>query len=110
MILLSSTHYFLLNIDRYGNENLNVWTSTFKPMDWQYSPSKMDDRAVCKLITVKNLNEKVIGLHYVGPQAAEVTQGFAVAIQMGANKEDFDNTAAIHPSYAEEFVLMRQPR
>ncbi|KAL4439328.1 hypothetical protein ABPG74_016991 [Tetrahymena malaccensis] len=95
---------------KYGKDNLNIWISTFKPMDWQYSIAKQDDRAICKLITVKNDNDKVIGLHYIGPQAAEVTQGFAVAIQMGANKEDFDNTVAIHPSYAEEFVLLRTPR
>jgi hypothetical protein len=54
-------------IFRYGKDNLNVWLSTFKPMDWQYSQSKFDDRAVCKLITVKNLNDKVVGLHYIGP-------------------------------------------
>ncbi|HBC57911.1 MAG TPA: glutathione-disulfide reductase, partial [Gammaproteobacteria bacterium] len=46
-------------------------------------------------------------LHMVGPEAAEIIQGFAVAIQAGATKSIFDRTVGIHPSSAEEFVTMR---
>lgn len=53
-------------------------------------------------------NERVLGLHYLGPHAAEVAQGFAVAMQVGATKADFDKTVAIHPSSAEELVLLKQ--
>jgi glutathione reductase (NADPH) len=52
-------------------------------------------------------NEKVIGLHGIGYGVDEMIQGFAVAIKMGATKADFDNTVAIHPTGAEEFVTMR---
>ena len=61
-----------------------------------------------KLIVTKGNKEKVIGFHYIGPHAGEVTQGFAVGIKMGATKEDFDNTVGIHPTYAEELVGLFQ--
>lgn len=51
--------------------------------------------------------EKVIGLHMIGPGCDEMLQGFAVAIRMGATKRDFDDTVAIHPTSAEELVTMR---
>jgi glutathione reductase (NADPH) len=43
----------------------------------------------------------------VGEQAAEIIQGVAIAIKMGATKKDFDATVGLHPSIAEEFVTMR---
>jgi glutathione reductase (NADPH) len=52
-------------------------------------------------------DEKVIGLHMIGPGCDEMLQGFAVAIRMGATKRDFDDTVAIHPTSAEELVTMR---
>ena len=63
--------------------------------------------AVCyaKLIVLKS-DGKVIGLHYLGPNAGEVTQGFAGMIAMGACKSDFDSLIGIHPTTAEVFVGM----
>ena len=63
-------------------------------------PSKM------KLVTLGE-KEKIIGLHGIGYGIDEMIQGFSVAIKMGATKEDFDNTVAIHPTGSEEFVTMR---
>ena len=45
--------------------------------------------------------EKVVGFHYLGPNAGEVTQGFGIALKMGATKDDFDNLVGIHPTTAE---------
>jgi glutathione reductase (NADPH) len=59
-----------------------------------------------KLITVGE-EEKIVGCHVIGEGADEMLQGFAVAIRMGATKADFDDTIAIHPTNAEEFVTMR---
>ncbi|KFM77474.1 Glutathione reductase, partial [Stegodyphus mimosarum] len=53
------------------------------------------------------VEEKVIGLHMVGPSCDEILQGFAVAIKMGATKKQFDDCVAIHPTSAEELVTMR---
>jgi len=51
--------------------------------------------------------EKIVGIHGIGNGMDEMLQGFAVALKMGATKKDFDNTVAIHPTAAEEFVTMR---
>ena len=59
-----------------------------------------------KLVCVGD-EEKVVGIHVIGLGADEMLQGFAVALKMGATKADLDNTVAIHPSSAEEFVTMR---
>jgi glutathione reductase (NADPH) len=59
-----------------------------------------------KLVTAGS-DEKVVGCHIMGPGADEMLQGFAVAINMGATKRDFDDTVAIHPTAAEELVTMR---
>ena len=52
-------------------------------------------------------DERVVGVHVIGAGADEMLQGFAVALKMGARKRDFDDTVAIHPTSAEEFVTMR---
>jgi glutathione reductase (NADPH) len=59
-----------------------------------------------KLVTVGE-EEHIVGAHVIGPGADEMLQGFAVALRMGARKRDFDDTVAIHPTSAEEFVTMR---
>ena len=59
-----------------------------------------------KLVTVGD-EQRIVGLHVVGEGADEMLQGFAVAVRMGATKQDFDDTVAIHPTSAEEFVTMR---
>ena len=60
---------------------------------------------LCKLI-VKKENGRVIGLHYIGPSAGEVVQGFALAMKLGATKPDFDQLIGVHPTNAEAFVSL----
>jgi len=60
-------------------------------------------------ILVGEADDRVLGVHVVGPDAAEMIQLVAVALRMGARKADFDRTMALHPSAAEELVTMRQP-
>ena len=59
-----------------------------------------------KLI-VENRTDKVVGVHMVGPDAGEIIQGIAIALNAGATKSIFDKTIGIHPTTAEEFVTMR---
>jgi glutathione reductase (NADPH) len=87
----------------YGGA-VKVYTSGFTPMYYALGTKKQ--RSVMKLITVGE-DEKIVGCHVIGEGADEMLQGFAVAIRMGATKADFDDTVAIHPSNAEEFVTMR---
>jgi glutathione reductase (NADPH) len=63
-------------------------------------------RTLMRLVTVGK-EERVAGVHVIGPGADEMLQGFAVAVRMGATKRDFDDTVAIHPTSAEELVTMR---
>jgi glutathione reductase (NADPH) len=89
---------------RYGDE-VKVYTSRFVPL----YQSMLDHKthSAMKLVTV-GPDEKVVGCHVMGPGADEMLQGFAVAIRMGARKQDLDDTVAIHPTSAEELVTMRQ--
>ncbi|MBO0462702.1 MULTISPECIES: glutathione-disulfide reductase [unclassified Enterococcus] len=88
----------------YGEGQLKIYRSRFTPMYFALN----DYRQKCemKLICVGE-EEKIVGLHAIGVGVDEMLQGFAVAVKMGATKADFDNTVAIHPTGAEEFVTMR---
>ena len=85
-------------------KKIDVFTSHFKPL--KYSLSKLNDKVYIKLI-VNSVNEKIIGLHYLGENAAEIIQGFAVAVVKGLKKSDLDDTVGIHPTSAEEIVTMK---
>jgi len=61
------------SIEKYGEQNLTTYHTLFKPLEWNFSEVREGDYGFCKLITLKNENEKIIGLHYVGPHAGEVT-------------------------------------
>lgn len=91
-------------IEAHGKENVKVYKSTFTNMYHALLTRKT--KTYIKLVCV-GPSEKVVGLHVVGIGADEMLQGFAVAIKMGATKEDFDNTVAIHPTAAEEVVTLR---
>ena len=90
--------------DDYGDEAVTVFRSSFIPMYHALTAAK--PRCDMKLVTV-GPKRRVVGVHVVGPGADEMMQGFAVAVRMGATKEDFDDTVAIHPTSAEELVTMR---
>ena len=86
----------------HGKE-VQIFKSTFTPMYHALTGRKI--RAAMKLVTVGK-EQRVAGCHVIGPGADEMLQGFAVAVRMGATKKDFDDTVAIHPTSAEEFVTM----
>ncbi len=85
---------------------LRIYRADFRPM--KHTLSGRDERSLMKLV-VDDTTDKVLGAHMVGPDAGEIIQGLAVAIQAGATKEQFDATLGIHPTSAEEFVTMREP-
>jgi len=87
----------------YGDD-IKVYSSGFTAMVYALGDKKQ--RSVMKLITAGD-DERIVGCHVIGDGADEMMQGFAVAIRMGATKKDFDDTVAIHPTSAEEFVTMR---
>ncbi|MEM7061992.1 MAG: glutathione-disulfide reductase [Cyanobacteria bacterium P01_B01_bin.77] len=91
-------------IDKYGEAGIRIYRSRFRPM--YYTLPQLEEKTLMKLI-VHVQTDKVLGVHMVGDTAAEIIQGMAIAVKMGATKADFDATVGIHPSSAEEFVTMR---
>lgn len=89
--------------EKYGDA-VKIYRSRFRPM--YYTLAGKDEKTMMKLVVDKN-TDKVLGAHMVGTSAAEIIQGVAIAIKMGATKANFDATVGIHPSSAEEFVTMR---
>ncbi len=66
------------------------------------------EKMLMKLVVAKE-DRRVLGVHIVGPAAAEMIQIAAIPLKMGATKEDFDRAVAVHPTAAEELVTMRRP-
>ncbi len=88
----------------HGREAVQVYRARFTPMQWSLA-GRREAQTFMKMVCV-GVEEKVIGLHLIGPGVDEMLQGFAVAIKMGACKADFDATIAIHPTSSEELVLL----
>jgi glutathione reductase (NADPH) len=86
-------------------QRLRVYRAEFKAL--QHTLSDSSERTLMKLL-VDDASDRVVGLHMVGHDAGEVVQGFAVALQAGVTKAQFDRTVGIHPTGAEEFVTMRE--
>lgn len=89
--------------EKYGDA-VKVYRSRFRPM--YYTLAGKEEKTMMKLV-VEQTSDLVLGAHMVGNNAAEIIQGIAIAIKMGATKANFDATVGIHPSSAEEFVTMR---
>lgn len=89
---------------QYGDDAIKVYRSKFRPM-YYVLPGK-EEKTLMKLV-VHQETDRVLGAHMVGDHAAEIIQGVAIALKMGATKANFDATVGIHPSSAEEFVTMR---
>lgn len=87
-------------------EPVEVYVASFRPMQTLFAGRS--DRALFKLV-VSQATRKVLGCHIVAPGAGEMIQLVAIAIKMGATKEDFDRTCAVHPTIAEELVTMKNP-
>lgn len=87
-------------------EPIEVYSATFRAMQTGFA--EREDRVMMKLI-VSQATRVVLGCHIVADNAGEMIQLAAVAIKMGATKEDFDRTVAVHPTMAEELVTMKLP-
>ena len=87
---------------QYGS--IKVFSSDFRPMKNVFA--ERHERGLYKMI-VDAATDKILGLHMIGPEAPEILQAAAIAVKAGLTKADFDDTVALHPSMAEELVLMR---
>ncbi len=85
---------------------VEIYSTTFRPMRVAFAGQP--DKVLMKLVVCAD-TRRVLGCHIVGPDAGEMIQLAAIAVKMGATKEDFDRTVAVHPTMAEELVTMRRP-
>ena len=88
--------------NRYGQ--VKTFTSDFRPM--KNVLAGRNERSLYKLV-VDAATDVVVGIHMIGPDAPEILQAAAIAVKAGLKKADFDNVIALHPTMAEELVLMR---
>ena len=92
--------------DAREQEPIEVYATSFRPMMTAFAGRA--DRVLMKLI-VSQASRKVLGCHIVAPGAGEMIQLAGIAVKMGATKEDFDRTVAVHPTMSEELVTMKVP-
>jgi glutathione reductase (NADPH) len=88
--------------NKFGS--VKVYTSDFRPM--KNVLAGRNERALYKMVCNAETGQ-VLGLHMIGPDSPEILQAAAVAVKAGLTKDDFDQTVALHPSMAEELVLLR---
>ncbi|CAB9504796.1 Glutathione reductase, chloroplastic (Fragment) [Seminavis robusta] len=93
-------------IEKFGLDNIEVYHREFLPLEWSISHGRSENFAFAKVITEKEAPQKVLGIHYLGPQAGEVMQGYGAAIKCGLTFEKLSNTVGIHPTSSEELVTL----
>ena len=84
--------------------SIKVYSSDFRPM--KNVLAGRDERALYKMVCDGETG-RVVGVHMIGPDAPEILQSAAVAVKAGLTKDQFDATVALHPTMAEELVLLR---
>lgn len=87
-------------------EPIEVYATSFKPMNHAFA--RREDKVLMKMI-VSKASRKVLGCHIVADHAGELIQMVGIAVKMGATKEQFDATVAVHPTISEELVTMKEP-
>jgi glutathione reductase (NADPH) len=88
---------------------VTIFETEFATMKSSFGANPQKEFVYMKFV-VDELSDRVVGAHILGPDAAEMLQGIAVAMKAGAKKSDFDRTIGIHPTSAEEFVTLRTAR
>ena len=84
---------------------VDIYRSVFRPMKVTFYGGQ--ERCLIKLV-VKQDDERIVGVHVVGPDSPEIIQMAAIAVKMGVTKPQWDSTCAVHPTLAEELVTMRE--
>jgi len=87
----------------FGDENVSVKEASFAAMTYAFNDDDKKVKNGMKLV-LKLPEERIVGLHIIGPSSDEMLQGFAIAVRMGATRADFEASVAIHPTIGEEMV------
>ena len=89
----------------FGDADTDVFHSVFKPLEWNFLQEREEMSCFAKVIVVTS-TQKVVGIHFLGPHAGEVIQGFSVAMKAGLTKDVLDMTVGLHPTSAEELTKL----
>ena len=92
-------------IERYGDDNVEVYVSQFTPLEWQISPHRRKEVCFAKLVTKRD-DGLILGFHILSPNAGEITQGFGLAFQTHATYQNLMDLVGTHPTIAEEFTTL----
>lgn len=95
--------------EQLGAENVDAFLSKYKPLEWTLNYYRHEETAFAKVV-VDLRDDRVVGIHYLGPNAGEVTQGFAAAMRMGLTFTALRDTVGIHPTVAEELTSLEVSR
>jgi thioredoxin reductase (NADPH) len=91
----------------FGADHIEVYHRDFVPLEWSLSPNRSHgSSAYTKAIVNKSDNNRVLGIHYVGPNAGEVMQGYGVSMRLGLTLKQLTDTVGIHPTCSEEIVSL----
>ena len=92
---------------KYGEDNIEVYHREFLPLEWALSSGRSHHNSFAKVVVDKTPAENVLGIHYVGPNAGEVMQGYGTAMKCGLTFKKLTDTVGIHPTSAEEIVTLQ---
>ena len=92
-------------LEKYGEGAIEVYHGNHWPLEWTVA-HRPENACYVKLIVNVEDDERVVGFHYLGPNAGEVTQGFAGMLKLNATKADIEDLIGIHPTCAEIFTTL----
>ncbi|XP_049830345.1 thioredoxin reductase 2, mitochondrial isoform X1 [Schistocerca gregaria] len=92
-------------LERFGADKIEVFHAFYKPTEF-FIPQRNPARCYVKVVSLRESPQKVLGMHFVGPHAGEVIQGFASAVKCGLTMDKLVTTVGIHPTTAEEFTRL----
>ncbi|XP_067013412.2 thioredoxin reductase 2, mitochondrial [Anabrus simplex] len=93
-------------MQKCGEDNVEVYHAYYKPTEF-FVPQRDPSRCFVKVVCERCEPQKILGMHFLGPNAGEVIQGFAAAMKCGLTYKALKNTVGIHPTVAEEFTRIR---
>lgn len=92
-------------VEKYGEDSIEVYHAYYKPTEF-FIPQKSIAHCYLKAVALRKDDQPILGLHFIGPQAGEVIQGFSAALNCGITIKQLMNTVGIHPTIAEEFTRL----
>jgi thioredoxin reductase (NADPH) len=92
-------------VKEIGEENVEVYHTNFKPLEWNFLSSHDSKSCYCKVV-VNKTNDKVLGIHIVSPSAGEIVQAYTAVVQFGLTYTQMREMIGIHPTKAEEMLIL----